>query len=296
MARLTIGIPVYNGEAMIAECLSNITNQSFQDFKLIISDNDSSDGTSVICKSFSGKDERIEYIKQPQNIGPLKNFKFLLDKCETEFFMWRADDDYSDINYVSTLVTLLDKHKSAQLAVPQVKTIHSPDVKVPWFKYDKIKKIDRTERIIERYYKYHASWYYGIWRAEYIAEIANRVWHNYPFAYAADHLTLLSPILDDAIVGTNDASFIQRTYSPVKGDGLRGEISLTTRIDRLQKLLPLFYSAYEEAVIFRNFPSSEQKTLIRERKKFTYDKLRASEIRIIRLKIKNIVRSFFDQI
>lgn len=296
MARLTIGIPVYNGEAFIEECLTNITNQSYREFKLIISDNASVDQTSEICKRFATADNRIEYFKQPQNLGPLKNFKFLLHECDTEFFMWRADDDYSDIDYIATLINLLDQNPKAQLAVPQVKTIHGLDKQVPWFKFENIKIKSRIDRIISRFYSYHASWYYGIWRSQYIFEISDRVWRNYPHAYAADHLTMLSPIFDEAIVGTNDASFVQRTYSPVKGDGLRGKIPLSVRIERLQELLPLFNAAYEKEVISRDFSNLERKILTRERRKFTFHKLRASRFRIFRLKVKNLFKLMFDQV
>ena len=43
--RLTLGLPVYNGERYLAESVDALLAQTFSDFELIISDNASTDGT-----------------------------------------------------------------------------------------------------------------------------------------------------------------------------------------------------------------------------------------------------------
>ncbi len=48
--RLSIGLPVYNGEKYLAESLDALLDQSYEDFELIISDNASTDGTTAICR------------------------------------------------------------------------------------------------------------------------------------------------------------------------------------------------------------------------------------------------------
>src|SRR5689334_4791315 len=50
--RLTIGLPVYNGEKYLAESLDALLGQSYADFELIISDNASTDGTADICRQY----------------------------------------------------------------------------------------------------------------------------------------------------------------------------------------------------------------------------------------------------
>ena len=50
--KLTIGIPVYNGEKFLEEKITSILNQDFIDFELIISDNASTDSTKEICNNF----------------------------------------------------------------------------------------------------------------------------------------------------------------------------------------------------------------------------------------------------
>ena len=47
--RLTVGVPVYNGEAYLGETLESLLGQTFEDFELVISDNASTDGTPEIA-------------------------------------------------------------------------------------------------------------------------------------------------------------------------------------------------------------------------------------------------------
>ena len=54
--RLTIGLPVYNGENYLAESLDALLGQSYKDFELIISDNASTDGTADICQRYLRED------------------------------------------------------------------------------------------------------------------------------------------------------------------------------------------------------------------------------------------------
>jgi len=59
--RVSIGVPVYNGERYLAQALESIFAQTYQNFELIISDNGSSDGTEAICRGYAAADSRIRY-------------------------------------------------------------------------------------------------------------------------------------------------------------------------------------------------------------------------------------------
>ena len=74
---LTIGMPVFNGENTISKSIDSLLKQTFDDFKLIISDNASTDSTQKICEEYAKKDNRIQYIKQKKNIGQLSNYNLL---------------------------------------------------------------------------------------------------------------------------------------------------------------------------------------------------------------------------
>jgi glycosyltransferase involved in cell wall biosynthesis len=71
--KVSIGLPVYNGENYIQEAIESILSQTFEDFELIISDNASTDQTEAICRSFALKDERIRYFRNQENLGASSN-------------------------------------------------------------------------------------------------------------------------------------------------------------------------------------------------------------------------------
>jgi len=108
---LTIGLPVLNGEKFLEKRIQNILSQTFQDFELIISDNDSTDNTSTICQKFTLNDKRIQYFKQKENIGGIKNYQFVLDKANTKYFVFATHDDIWDETFLEKNFVILENDK-----------------------------------------------------------------------------------------------------------------------------------------------------------------------------------------
>ena len=97
---VTIGIPVYNDRSYISRCIESAVNQSYEHIKIVIADNCSTDGTSEICKFYESTNSNIKYVRHGNNIGPFNNFKFLVDSCDTEYFMWLASDDWISLDFI----------------------------------------------------------------------------------------------------------------------------------------------------------------------------------------------------
>src|SRR6266581_1269234 len=110
MLRVTIGLPVYNGEAIVASAIESILAQTCADFRLVISDNASTDATERICREFAQRDDRITYVRQPSNIGADANFGFLLDQAHSEYFMWAAADDTRSADFLQENLEFHDAH------------------------------------------------------------------------------------------------------------------------------------------------------------------------------------------
>ena len=110
---ITIGMPVYNDRLFIVETLHSILNQSFKKFKLIISDDCSTDGSGDICLEYAKNDSRITYIRQENNIGISKNMQYLLSLADTEFFMWAGDDDLYHPDFIKQLLGAFQVNKNA---------------------------------------------------------------------------------------------------------------------------------------------------------------------------------------
>jgi glycosyltransferase involved in cell wall biosynthesis len=107
--RLSIGLPVYNGEEYLAESLEALLGQTFEDFELIISDNTSADGTADICRRFLKQDSRIRYFRQPRNLGCNPNHNFVIKEARGELFKLASDDDLYARDLLKRCVDVLDE-------------------------------------------------------------------------------------------------------------------------------------------------------------------------------------------
>ena len=114
--RLTVGLPVYNGERYVAEALDSLLGQSFTDFELIISDNASTDATAEICRRYAASDPRVRYVRQPRNIGCNPNHNFLVGQARGEYFKWGAHDDLYGPDLLARCVAALDKYPDVVLS------------------------------------------------------------------------------------------------------------------------------------------------------------------------------------
>ncbi|MFQ6163858.1 MULTISPECIES: glycosyltransferase family 2 protein [Sinorhizobium] len=116
--RVSLGLPVYNGENFIAEAIQSLLDQDFEDFELIITDNASTDKTAKICQSFAERDTRIRYFRNRRNLGAGGNFNraFMLS-CGT-YFKWCAHDDLISANFLTDTANALDEDADAVIAYP----------------------------------------------------------------------------------------------------------------------------------------------------------------------------------
>jgi glycosyltransferase involved in cell wall biosynthesis len=114
--RVSIGLPVWNGEEFLPQALDSLLGQTFGDFELIISDNASTDATEAICKSYGARDGRIRYYRNDENIGLQANTQKVLDLATAPLFMWACHDDTWDLTYLDKMVDKLDRDESLVLA------------------------------------------------------------------------------------------------------------------------------------------------------------------------------------
>jgi glycosyltransferase involved in cell wall biosynthesis len=112
---ISIGMPVYNEEKFIADAISSIVSQSYQNFELIISDNASTDGTQRICTEYASKDYRIRYYNNQKNIGASNNFNLVFHLSKGEYFMWASGHDTRTKDFLSESIRRLSSNKNAVL-------------------------------------------------------------------------------------------------------------------------------------------------------------------------------------
>ena len=100
---ISVIIPVYNAGDYLEECFNSILGQTYQDFEIIAVDDGSTDDSASICRSYSEKDKRINYICQPNcGVSSARNNGIEHAKGQWLCFI-DADDKYSP-NYFETML------------------------------------------------------------------------------------------------------------------------------------------------------------------------------------------------
>lgn len=112
---VSIGMPTYNGVRYICEAIESLLAQDYPNFELIISDNGSTDETPRICRKYADRNPRIVFYRSETNRGLVYNYNNLLTLASGKYFMWAADDDTREHDYISQCVAHLESHPETVL-------------------------------------------------------------------------------------------------------------------------------------------------------------------------------------
>ncbi|MFY9690280.1 MAG: glycosyltransferase [Candidatus Acidiferrales bacterium] len=118
--RVTVGVPVFNGEPFLAEALESLLSQTFSDLEIVISDNASTDRTEGICRTYGARDPRIRYYRSDTNRGAAWNHNRVFELARGEYFKWNSADDSCAPEFLARCVAGLDKDPSAVMACSSV--------------------------------------------------------------------------------------------------------------------------------------------------------------------------------
>lgn len=121
--KVSIGIPVYNGEKYLELALNCVLDQTFKDFEVVVCDNASTDRTAQICRQYAEKDKRIRFFQNPVNLGAARNYNIVFEKSLGKYFKWAAADDWFHREYLQKCVDILDAHPDVVLAYSKTNII-----------------------------------------------------------------------------------------------------------------------------------------------------------------------------
>jgi glycosyltransferase involved in cell wall biosynthesis len=150
--RVSLAMPVFNGENYISTAIESILAQDYGDIELIITDNASVDGTKDICEAYAKRDARVRYAPNPRNLGAAPNYNRGFELARGEFLKWCAHDDLISPNFVSVCVEALDTDPSAMLAFARTQCIDTEGREVPGQDAEEMESI-LDERPEDRFYK-----------------------------------------------------------------------------------------------------------------------------------------------
>ncbi|MEM0990351.1 MAG: glycosyltransferase family 2 protein [Pseudomonadota bacterium] len=279
MARVGVGVPVFNGGAMLRQSLECLRTQSFEDIEVLMGDNASTDDTGNICAEFAARDSRFVHIRRPENLGSLPNFADLRQRSTAPLFMWRAYDDLSSQNFVAELVDCFDRDPSLRLAVCDIHSKADDRDRARIFPYRPAASGPRVVGALHRMFFSHASWIYGLWHRETLAATQDRTFADYQHAWGWDHLCMLPVMLDGGVSGTGAAHFVQRIVR-----------SGTTKAERKAKLpstaemaaLRADFARYVDRVVYERDWNATEKLVMKGAMPFYVDRRGYSRFKLMR--------------
>lgn len=207
---ITIGMPVYNEERFVGLAIESLLNQSFRNFRLIISDNASTDRTTAICREYAKQDSRIKLIVHGENLGAAENFRFVLAGVETPFFMWAGSHDLWDSSYLQELSRTLDRQPDAALAYARTRVIDGEGQTTIECTPDQLSYGDESPRLRGREIVRTLTWcnmVYGLFRTNAISNCRLDI----P-CLGNDLVFLMETALRGKIVHVASTTFIRREY------------------------------------------------------------------------------------
>jgi glycosyltransferase involved in cell wall biosynthesis len=123
MPKVTVLMPVYNGEKYLCEAIDSILNQTFTDFEFLIIDDGSTDKSLEIINSY--QDSRIKVVQHKENLGVSEASNKGLTLAQGELIAKMDCDDISIPNRLQKQVNFLDNHHEITIVGSYVELIDS---------------------------------------------------------------------------------------------------------------------------------------------------------------------------
>ena len=101
--KVSVIIPVYNGEKTIEKCINSIINQSYKDLEIIIVNDGSTDNTYEICQKYSQKDDRIQVINQ-ENKGVCLARNIGIKFSKGDYIQFVDSDDWLEPSIIADCI------------------------------------------------------------------------------------------------------------------------------------------------------------------------------------------------
>lgn len=111
MCKVSIIVPVFNGENYLNKCLDMIINQTFTDFELILIDDGSVDNSEKIYTTYMEYDNRIKIIKK-KNAGAWAARNSGIDVAKGKYIMFLDCDDWYENNFIEEMYKTIEESNS----------------------------------------------------------------------------------------------------------------------------------------------------------------------------------------
>lgn len=107
---VSILVPTFNGEKHLLECLESISQQTYQEFEVVIVDDCSCDATFDIAESVASKDRRVRLYRNDRNHGLVGNWNRCIDLAYGKWIKFAFQDDILEAKCLESLISSIDSN------------------------------------------------------------------------------------------------------------------------------------------------------------------------------------------
>ncbi len=130
--KISLFIPVFNGEQYIARTLDSALKQSFVDFEIICIDDCSEDSSLSILEAYAARDPRVRVLKMQTNMGTVpKVLNQALSEMRGKFFVYSSQDDLFSEDWLENMYTRAIE-SGADAVIPDLVFYHENDPTKNW--------------------------------------------------------------------------------------------------------------------------------------------------------------------
>lgn len=112
--RVSVVMPLYNREALVADSVRSVLDQTFRDLELIVVDDCSTDGSAAVVEALAREDGRIRLLRTPRNSRQAFARNLGIREARGELVALLDSDDLALPHRLARQVAYLDAHPDVQ--------------------------------------------------------------------------------------------------------------------------------------------------------------------------------------
>ena len=113
--KVSIVLPVYNGEKYLKQSIDSILNQTYDNLELIIVNDCSTDSSEDIIRRYLERDNRIIYVMNSVNSKLPKTLNNGFKKACGDYYTWTSDDNLFHRDAIEKMVNYLESYRNVDL-------------------------------------------------------------------------------------------------------------------------------------------------------------------------------------
>ena len=107
MSKISIIVPVYKAESVLAKCVDSVLAQTCSDWELLLIDDGSPDGSGALCDDYAGQDDRIQvFHKSNGGVSSARNLG--MERAGGDYILFIDADDWIAPTACQTLLEALE--------------------------------------------------------------------------------------------------------------------------------------------------------------------------------------------